>query len=172
MTTFALTFPPEFPAHHFTPRNTEIHHRMRLELFVVWNTLRFMAHHGWEIHSVNDGEEWVRAEGEPDERQRKTLDDVFAVDEARVRFIKDDRRVMAYFVLGNDGYDVLADCSVDCPLADIDGEDWCTEAAKLAFAQAMTSTARVATWRRAMDASERVADIHQYDALLTELFPT
>lgn len=99
--------------------------RMEIERKVVLFLLQTMRSHGWEPYRINDG-------GEPDEDIRPTNDDeamdaVFAVDEARIYFRKpsDTEKFMyrsAYIVLGNDGWDAIADHSVSSARFDDDFE--------------------------------------------------
>lgn len=91
-----------------------IDRRMEIERKVVRHLIRTMKKHGWVITRINDG-------GEPDEdtidpNETEAMEAVFAVDEATIYFHKafGEKKGMTHFamiVLGNDGYDAIADHS-------------------------------------------------------------
>lgn len=89
--------------------------RQEIERKVVRRLIRAMKEKGWNVLYVNDGEEQVKCRTE-----QEAIDTVFSVDESWIYFSKpvsDSRKFkrMAYIVLGNDGYDCIADhsCSVE-----------------------------------------------------------
>lgn len=89
--------------------------RMAIERKVVRKLVREMKKGGWDAYGVNDGEALVRCNKEAD-----VMDAVFSVDESVIKFKKylADGAVIkrsAVIVLGNDGYDAIADCSVSNP---------------------------------------------------------
>lgn len=137
---FKLEIPPLIAAHHFTPGNAEIHERMLMERFILWNTFRLMDHLGWRVTGIDDGEGMVVPQ---DPRWFAVMmDDVFSVDECRIRWVNPGvhpSRATAHVVLGNDGYDALADMTSGTPLEVIDGEDWVNLAKAWAFMSVMTA---------------------------------
>lgn len=100
--------------------------RQEIERKVVRHLIRAMKEKGWKILYINDG-------GEDDENihnpnETLAMDTVFSVAESWIFFSKplpDGRKIkhMAYIVLGNDGYDCIADhgCALkDEPLDDFE----------------------------------------------------
>jgi len=86
-----------------------IEKRMEIERKVVRHLIRTMKAKGWIISRINDG-------GEPDEdtlnpNETEAMDAVFAVDDATIYFKKGNMLRSAYIVLGNDGWDCIADHS-------------------------------------------------------------
>jgi len=90
--------------------------RMELERRVVRKLIRVAKEHGWTCVAVDDGEERVRCDGEAE-----AMDAVFAVDESVMRFKHADHKAThcAVIVLGNDGWDAIADWSVGDGWADV-----------------------------------------------------
>ncbi len=89
--------------------------RIGIEKKVVRNLVREMKKAGWESYAVNDGEEIVKCRLESE-----VMDAVFSVDESWIKFkkiIADGSSIKrsAYIVLGNDGYDAIADNSLSNP---------------------------------------------------------
>ena len=80
--------------------------RMEMELNVVAELLRRAQEQGWAVRGVDDGEEMHGTKTDAE-----AMDAVFAVDEATIFFKKGIYRGMAFIVLGNDGYDAIADNS-------------------------------------------------------------
>lgn len=81
--------------------------RMEMERKVVRKLVRVMKAHGWDADLVDDGGDYgdeVKTSSEKD-----VMEAVFAVDEARIRFIKGEAKHWVVIVLGNDGYDCIAD---------------------------------------------------------------
>jgi DNA-binding transcriptional regulator LsrR (DeoR family) len=81
--------------------------RITIERMVVRKLIRTMKKFGWIAFAVNDGEEVVKCNTE-----REVIDNVFGVDESWIRFKRGDLKKSAMIVLGNDGYDCIADHSV------------------------------------------------------------
>jgi hypothetical protein len=86
--------------------------RIAIEKKVVRFLCREARRQGWEINYVNDGGERVKCKGEVD-----VIDAVFSVDESWVRFKKPGPEGVVlggavYIVLGNDGWDAIADSSM------------------------------------------------------------
>lgn len=88
---------------------TEIEKRMAQERQSVRQLIRIAKKHGWNIHSVFDGEEVV-----PCCTERSAMEVVFSVDDSTIRFYHADhaKRCMAVIVLGNSGAECLSDCSI------------------------------------------------------------
>lgn len=79
--------------------------RMMVERMMIRKLVRTMKKAGWVAVSVYDGEEHVRCKTEAE-----VMDNVFGVDEAGIRFQNEaGNRHSAAIVLGNDGYDCIAD---------------------------------------------------------------
>lgn len=78
--------------------------RQAIERAVVWNLIQYMAANGWRVSAVNDGDAWEKTA-----TPLEVMELVFNLDEAWLRFRKDDAKHSAYIVLGNDGYDALSD---------------------------------------------------------------
>lgn len=84
--------------------------RQEIERKVVRHLIRKMKKAGWNLLWVHDGEEKVAVSTETE-----AIDNVFGVDESTICFKKnagvDGVKRSAYIVLGNDGYDCIADHS-------------------------------------------------------------
>lgn len=94
--------------------------RMEIERRVVRHLIRSMKAAGWRVAAVDDGDVTkVNTEEE-------AMDAVFAVDEARIGFMKETESGTvlrtAYIVLGNDGWDCICDHS--CSNAGIAEDDF------------------------------------------------
>jgi hypothetical protein len=99
--------------------------RIEIEKKVVRHLIRTMKAKGWIITRIDDG-------GEIDEdiiapNETEAMETVFSVDECKILFVKTisaDHLMMriAYIVLGNDGYDCIADCS--CSNKDNEADDF------------------------------------------------
>lgn len=85
-----------------------VEQRIAIEKKVICHLIRTMGKHGWIASHVNDGEERVVTRTEAD-----VLDTVFSVDESAICFRKIgfDKGCVASIVLGNDGWDCIADHS-------------------------------------------------------------
>lgn len=82
-----------------------IEKRQELERRLVRKLVRVMKEHGWEATHVDDGgDEFEKVSGET-----QVMEAVFAVDEAQICFRKGDAYHWVMIVLGNDGYDAIAD---------------------------------------------------------------
>jgi len=100
-----------------------VEQRQEIERKVVRHLIRTMKKHGWIITRIDDG-------GDPDEdtidpNEEQAMDAVFAVDAAAIYFHKafGEKRGATHHVqiiLGNDGYDAIADnsCSKLHPMDD------------------------------------------------------
>ncbi len=88
--------------------------RMDMENRLVRRLLEVAQAHGYAVTKVYDGEEMVRCDGD----LTIALATVFSVDECRVYFKRPDQPKghVAVIVLGNDGWDAIADSSM--------GEGW------------------------------------------------
>ena len=93
--------------------NTE--QRQEIERKVVRHLIRTMKERGWTISRINDG-------GDPDEdtldpNETGAMDTIFSVDESTIYFNKKVGTGVggitrtAFIVLGNDGWDCIADSS-------------------------------------------------------------
>lgn len=79
--------------------------RSRIERKIVANLCNFMSLHGFSIHSVWDGEELERPK-----TTKEAMELIFNLDESSLRFQKNGFKPHGvYLVLGNDGWDVIAD---------------------------------------------------------------
>jgi DNA-binding transcriptional regulator LsrR (DeoR family) len=87
--------------------------RMAMERRMVRKLIRTAKDHGFAVTKVDDGEEVTKCTTEA-----QAIDAVFAVDESTIRFKHPDqpRSHCAWIVLGNDGWDCIADWSM--------GEKW------------------------------------------------
>lgn len=87
--------------------------RIEIERKVVRHLIRTARKHGFNLVRVWDGGENI-----PVETENEALDAVFAVDEATIRFRRngDAKTHCAVIVLGNNGWDAIADSSM--------GEGW------------------------------------------------
>jgi hypothetical protein len=90
---------------------TALEQRISIEHKVVRKLIRIAHRAGWRISGVMDGEELVNVHSE-----KEIMDVVFSVDESSIRFRKGigdhTSRGSVYIVLGNDGWDCIADCSM------------------------------------------------------------
>lgn len=91
--------------------------RQEIERKVVRHLIRTMKEKGWSLLWVHDGEEKNKVQTETE-----AMDHVFGVDESTICFTKNDMKRSAYIVLGNDGYDCIADHSVSNDSPDDDFE--------------------------------------------------
>ena len=82
--------------------------RQEIERKVVCHLIRTMKENGWIAYAVNDGEEVVKCSTETE-----VINNVFDVDESSIYFRKEgfEEACSAYIVLGNDGWDAIADHS-------------------------------------------------------------
>ena len=87
--------------------------RIAIERKVVRNLIRTAKKHGYSLLRVWDGGEYV-----PTTTEREALEAVFSVDESLIRFKhpEEDKTHCAVIVLGNSGWDAIADASM--------GERW------------------------------------------------
>jgi hypothetical protein len=87
-----------------------LENRMAMERRVVRKLLAIARKAGWLCATVNDGERYVICL-----THKHIMETVFSVDESGMRFVKTvDGRVIRQsvsIVLGNDGYDAIADHS-------------------------------------------------------------
>lgn len=81
--------------------------RMAMERRMVRRLIRTAIAAGWAIRGVNDGEEFQSVTTE-----HAIMDAVFSVDEASIFFKKGEAKGSAYIVLGNDGWDCIADNTI------------------------------------------------------------
>lgn len=91
--------------------------RQEIERKVIRHLVTTMATHGWKVVKVNDGEEDVRVPEKTTAHAEMELilDTVFSVDESVIYFHRSfANRGMTHYaviVLGNDGWDCVADHS-------------------------------------------------------------
>lgn len=84
-----------------------VEQRQSIERRLVTRLVETMAQHGWAVTHVNNGEAHIKC-GTVSE----VLEEVFSVDESSIWFKKDGCSPHgALIVLGNDGYDAIADYS-------------------------------------------------------------
>lgn len=85
-----------------------IEKRMQIERQVVRHLLRTAKKHGYEVRAVNNGEERISVRTESE-----AMEHVFSVDESVISFKHPDEAKghVAVIILGNDGWDAIADCS-------------------------------------------------------------
>ena len=91
------------------PLDPEIAARIDIERKVITHLIQTAAAAGYALVSVDDGEALVRVTTEAE-----ALDAVFSVDESKIIFKHPDepKGHCAVIVLGNDGWDAVADSSV------------------------------------------------------------
>ena len=87
----------------------EVSQRQAIERKVIRHLIRTAKAHGYALVRVWDGEESIRVSTE-----RDAMDTVFSVDESRIVFKhpSEPKAHCAVIVLGNDGWDAVADSSV------------------------------------------------------------
>ena len=87
---------------------TQHEQRMAMERKVVRHLIRTAKQHGYAVTKVWDGGEYVRCKLEAE-----AMDAVFSVDESKIYFKHPDqpKSHIAFIVLGNDGFDAIADNS-------------------------------------------------------------
>jgi hypothetical protein len=84
--------------------------RQKVERMIVRHLVRTMKEHAWLAMNVDNGGGW-----EPTRNESEVMYEAFASDEAWIQFRKNDYKKgtsetqTVYLVLGNDGYDVIAD---------------------------------------------------------------
>lgn len=86
-----------------------IEQRIAIERKVVRHLIRTAKAHGYALVRVWDGEENVRVRTE-----HEAMETVFSVDECRISFKhpSEEKAHCAVIVLGNDGWDAIADSSM------------------------------------------------------------
>lgn len=92
----------------FLDNNREIHARMRSERAVIANLIDYLAEAGYAVRAASDGEQRHKVSD-----MKAAMEVIFSVDEAWL-FVKhpDQARGQTIFiVLGNDGWDCVADYS-------------------------------------------------------------
>jgi hypothetical protein len=91
------------------PLDPQIAARQDIERKVIAHLIQVATAAGYALHCVDDGEERVRVSTEAE-----ALEAVFAVDESTIRFQHPDepKSHCAVIVLGNDGWDCVADASM------------------------------------------------------------
>lgn len=90
-----------------------VEQRIEVEKKVVRHLIREMKKAGWSIAKINDGGDFDEDILHPNETE--AMDTVFSVDESTIFFSKGELIRHAYIVLGNDGYDCIADHSCSNP---------------------------------------------------------
>lgn len=80
--------------------------RSAIEKKIVRKLIRVAKAAGFAIAYIDDGEERVKVAGE-----KEAMDLIFDLDEAGICFKGQEGRFAVLLVLGNDGYDVIADYS-------------------------------------------------------------
>jgi len=83
--------------------------RSEIERKIVAFLFNTMAAYGWNVDYIFDGEYNVRY---ADWTEAAVLDTVLSVDESLIRFMKSAMRRSVRIILGNDGYDCIADHSL------------------------------------------------------------
>jgi hypothetical protein len=88
---------------------TPVEKRIALEKRIVRRMIRHLKQNGYTLHSVDDG-------GDEDTRvrtEKEAMDAVFGVDEAHLYFQTPEfpKLMGVFLVMGNDGWDVIADHS-------------------------------------------------------------
>ena len=83
--------------------------RAEVERKIVAHLFTTMAAYGWNVDYIFDGEYNVRY---ADWTETTVLDTVFSVDESLIRFMKSAMCRSVRIILGNDGYDCIADHSL------------------------------------------------------------
>ncbi len=92
-----------------------VQQRSAIEKRVILKLIEIAAKHGYVLHSVHDGEE--RHKVTTPEAAWEVVD---SVEESHIYFKHPDeeKRQTVFVVLGNDGYDAVADCSCGMPAWD------------------------------------------------------
>ena len=88
--------------------------RIAVERRLVRHLIRVMDLAGWKISCIDDGGEFVKINSE-----LEAMETVFSVDESRIYFKKGAQKHIVLIVLGNDGFDAIADYSTS--VDDVDG---------------------------------------------------
>lgn len=85
--------------------------RQQIERRVVWNLLQFMAQNGWIVRRINDGDDNHQFKGDTQTRIKAAMELVFNLDECHIYFWDGSSKKghVAYIILGNDGWDAIAD---------------------------------------------------------------
>ena len=86
-----------------------IDQRIAIEKRMVRKLIRVAKAHGYKLTKIWDGEQTEKVSTESD-----AMELVFNLDECRMYFKRDDqpKAHCAVIILGNDGWDAIADCSV------------------------------------------------------------
>lgn len=81
-----------------------VRHRRRIELQIARKTIRTLCEAGFELLADNgeDKTAWGASE-------RELIDNLFACDEAHLITRNDKGGSFVFFVMGNDGFDVISD---------------------------------------------------------------
>ncbi len=86
----------------------QLQHRITIERQLVTQLIQVAQAHNYELRAVDDGEERLKVA-----TTQQALDAVFSVDESSIFFKhpEEPKAHCARIVLGNDGYDAIADHS-------------------------------------------------------------
>lgn len=79
--------------------------RIAVEKKIVRHLCDTMRKHGWDAIYVDDGGDEVEQTSSTEE----VVEAVFAVDEATIAFKKGNKTCSVWIILGNDGWDCIAD---------------------------------------------------------------
>lgn len=94
-----------------TQTQAQLDKRMAMERDVVAKLIQTAIAAGWTLRGVDDGEEFIATDTEAE-----AMEHVFSVDESTIFFKKliDGKKIgcSCFIVLGNDGWDCIADHSV------------------------------------------------------------
>lgn len=91
---------------------TEAGRRGRIERRVVWNLLHHLHAAGFELRTVFDSDDTVKLEGAFEARALAAMNQIFNLDECYLHVGKPGYPSHYIFlVMGNDGWDVIADNS-------------------------------------------------------------
>ena len=86
--------------------DVSVRHRIRIELQIARKTIRTLKAAGFALIADNGEEESHGSE-------RQLIDNLFACDEAHLLVRGNGKSGWVFFVLGNDGYDVICDYTVN-----------------------------------------------------------
>lgn len=84
-----------------------VEQRIEIERKVVRHMIRTLKANGWVLDCIDNGD----GEDLKVDTETEAMEEIFAVDEARVYFTKGGKTHGVFLVMGNDGYDVICDHS-------------------------------------------------------------
>lgn len=113
-TTFAKVEAPTLAIDALLFKDGKVSANGKLERRIVANLLEFMAHKGWKVSSVYDGEEETATAD-----ATAAMELIFNLDEVSVRFADQSEKIHGVLLVLGNGIDIIADWNYS--EGDVDG---------------------------------------------------